>query len=104
MTQMTSEKEATVILAESERPLERFWTKVKSDNRTANKIFWKTIRKLRNKRSSTANSVKNQQGGLTKKYDILGGWREYFKDPLNSVAETPTDTQTIFFRRRKYSH
>ncbi|CAK8695086.1 unnamed protein product [Clavelina lepadiformis] len=44
--------------------------------------------------SITDCGVKDHQ---TKEDDILDRWREYYKDFLNTGAETPTDTQTICF-------
>jgi len=61
-----------------------------------NKLFWKTIQRLRGKISHTARSIKDENVLLSNEEDILGRLREYVKkDHLNPVAITPLDTHEM---------
>ena len=57
----------------------------------ASNKFWQTIRGLRKGKQSSTNTVNSGDGELmTVTEDIVGRWKEYFKDLLN-----PTDTPSI---------
>ena len=58
--------------------------------KTANKVFWQTIRRLRGKRSRAALFIEDSNGVTLKDQDaILNRWRDYFSDFLNPVDATP---------------
>ena len=49
-----------------------------------NKIFWRTIRRLRNGRKNGVKSVKDKDGNILREdQEILSRWREYFVELLN---------------------
>ena len=89
---------ALAVKVSKEKMWEKFGEKLESNYRSANKVFWRTIRCLRGKRSGAAKSVKDRDGTiLSNEKDILLRWREYFRDLLNPVTETADDTQEIHF-------
>ena len=94
-----SEARKAAILAvkqSKEKSWEEFGRRLDSDQRTANKVFWQTIRRLRGKKSNTTASIKDSEGNiLSNENDILARWREYFKDLLNPVEATSNDTQEV---------
>jgi len=53
-----------------------------------------TSRRLRQK-SNTNRSIKDQNGVLLNNVDVLGRWREYFKDRLNPHIPTSSDTHEV---------
>ena len=58
-----------------------------NDYRSANKVFWQTIRRLRGKRSATATFIEDSNGNILRHQNgILNRWREYFCDLLNPVT------------------
>jgi len=63
----------------------------------ANTVFWQTIRRLRGKKSNMARFIKGYNNVLlSSEENILGIWREYFKDLLNPVTIIlPSDTQEV---------
>ena len=64
---------------------------MEEDYRSASKKFWKTIRCLKRGKQSSTNTIYSGGGELlTSTGDIVGRWKEYFKDLLN-----PTDTLSI---------
>ena len=63
-------------------------------------MCWQTIRRLRDERSHTARSIKQQNGVPLSYEDVLGRWREYFKVLSNPVAVKPSDTQEVRFGRK----
>ena len=84
---------ATKVKESKERAWEEFGQKLDNDYRTANKVFWQTIRRLRGKRSKAATFIEDADGDLlTHQTGILNRWREYFCDLLNPVSTTPTET------------
>ena len=71
----------------------KFRQKLHSDYRTANKVFWQTIRRLRGKRSKAATFIEDSKGVVLKHQDhILHRWREYFSNLLNPVTVMPAET------------
>ena len=68
------------------------WNNYKS----ANKVFWHTIRRLRGKRSNTTTSIKDAEGNiLSDETCILSKWREYFEDLLNPVKANDLNTHEV---------
>ena len=86
-----------------------FWEEISgriaSNYSLANKLFRQTIRRLREKSSSTTTSINDSTGNIIKnEKDILLRWRRYFEDLLNSVGATPTDTYgTIDFGKEVFT-
>ena len=63
---------------------------------SANKVFWQTICRLRDKKSSVTYSIKDSAGNiLTDENEILSRWREYFEDLLNPVKASTRDTHKV---------
>jgi len=59
-------------------------------------MFWRTIQGLCDKRCRTDRTIKDQNGVLLSiKENILSRWWEYFKDLLNPVTTTPSDTKEV---------
>ena len=76
---------AETVKASKAKSWKDFGVKLDSDFRSANKVFWQTIRRLRNKKPSSTPAIKNSAGVLlTTEKNILGRWREYF---LNWMLE-----------------
>jgi len=64
---------------------ENFGHKLDSNYWQANMVFWQTIRRLRDKRSHTARSTKDQNvGWLSNERDILGRWPGVLKEHWKS--------------------
>ena len=74
--------------------MEKIWTKVEHKlERSANKVFWQTIRRLRGKRTSVVTFIEDPNGVLLKhQKDILNCWREYFCELLNPVTVQHLET------------
>ena len=90
-------KAATLAVKKSkEKSWEEFGRRLDSNNFSANKVFWQTIRRLRGKRSSITYSIKDSDGNiLTDENEILSRWREYFEDLLNPVKASTRDTHEV---------
>ncbi|KAK3558852.1 hypothetical protein QTP86_030442 [Hemibagrus guttatus] len=70
---------------------EEFGEAMEKDYRTASGKFWQTVRHLRRGKQLSANTVYGGGGELLVSIgDIVGRWKEYFKDLLN-----PTDTPSV---------
>ena len=89
---------ALAVKKSKEKTWEEFGRQLDSNYKSANKVFWQTIRRLRGNRSVSTKSIKDSQGNiLSDEKDILSRWREYFEDHLNPVKDVATDTQEIHF-------
>ena len=78
--------------------MERVWSSVGFQLQyfLASKVFWQTIRRLCDKRSSVTYSIKDSAGNiLTDENEILSRWSEYFEDLLNLVKASTHDTQEV---------
>ena len=81
---------ATKVKLSKERAWKEFGERLDDDFKTANKVFWQTIRRLRGKRFRAALFIEDSNGVTLKNQDaILNRWREYFSDLLNPVDATP---------------
>ena len=81
---------ATKVKLSKERTWKEFGERLDDDFKTANKVFWQTIRHLRGKRSRAALFIEDSNGVTLKDQDaILNRWRDYFSDLLNPVDATP---------------
>ena len=57
---------------------------MESDYRTANKVFWQTIRRLRQGWQHTLRTMKDwNREVLAARAEILGRWKEHFEELLN---------------------
>ncbi|KAK3515853.1 hypothetical protein QTP70_034764, partial [Hemibagrus guttatus] len=82
---------AVVVSEAKTRVWEEFGEAMEKDYRTASGKFWQTVRRLRRGKRLSANTVYSGDGELLASTgDIVGQWKEYFKDLLN-----PTDTPSI---------
>ena len=80
---------ATKVKLSKERAWKEFGERLDDDFKTANKVFWQTIRRLRGKRSRAALFIEDSNGVTLKDQDaILNRWKEYFSDLLNPVDAT----------------
>ena len=86
-----------------ERSWEEFGRRLHSNYSSAKKVFWQTIRRLREKSLCTTTYIKVSTGNiLPDQKEILSCWREYFEDLLNPVRATSTNTyETIDFGNEK---
>ena len=85
-----------------EKLWEEFCGQLDSNYFSTNKVFWQTIRRLRGKRSSITNSIKDSAGKiLTDENEILSRWREYFEDLLNPVKASIRDTYEVTHSGKK---
>ena len=76
------------------RAWEEFGEAMEKDHRTASKLFWQTIRRLRRGRRETARVVLSKSGEpLTSNEDIVDRWKEHFEDLLNPLS-APSSMET----------
>ncbi|KAL0203001.1 hypothetical protein M9458_001019, partial [Cirrhinus mrigala] len=81
---------ARVAVEAKTRVWEEFGEAMEKDYRSALKRFWQTVRRLRRGKQCPTNTVYSGGGNLlTSTGDIVGRWKEYFEDLLNSV-NTPS--------------
>ena len=94
-----AKKAAALAVRQSKKKAwEEFGRQLEGNFKMANKLFWKTVRHLRGKRSTTTQSVKDSEGNLlSNEQDILSRWKEYFEGLLNPVQETVHDTHDLHF-------
>ena len=89
-------KAATSAVKKSKKSSEEFGRRLESNYFSSNKVFWKTICRLRGKRLSVTYSIKDSVGNiLTDENEILSRCREYFEDLLNLVKVSTHDTQEV---------
>ncbi|CAM4608815.1 unnamed protein product [Leuciscus chuanchicus] len=82
---------ARVVVEAKNRAWKEFGEAMEKDNRLASKRFWQTIQRLRREKQCPTNAVYSGGGQLlTSTGDVIGRWKEYFKDLLN-----PADTFSI---------
>ncbi|KAK3507907.1 hypothetical protein QTP70_002569 [Hemibagrus guttatus] len=82
---------AGVVSEAKTRVWEEFGETMEKDYRTASGKFCQTVRRLRRGKQLSANTVYSGGGELLASTgDIVGRWKEYFKDLLN-----PTDTPSV---------
>ncbi|KAK3528006.1 hypothetical protein QTP86_013119 [Hemibagrus guttatus] len=82
---------AMVVSEAKTRVWEEFGEAMEKDYRTASGKFWQTVWHLRRGKQLSANTVYGGGGELlVSTGDIVGRWKEYFKDLLN-----PTDTPSV---------
>ena len=79
---------------------EKCWKKfghiLESTYKSANNVFWQTIRRLRGKRSNTTTSIKDAEGNiLSDEPCILSRQKKYFEDLLNPVKGNGLDTHEV---------
>ena len=75
---------------------EEFGRRLGSNHFSTNKIFWRTIRRSRGKRSSVTYSIKDFAGNvLTEENEILARWKECIEDHLNPVKASTRDTHEV---------
>ncbi|KAK3552360.1 hypothetical protein QTP86_011286 [Hemibagrus guttatus] len=87
----TKRTAAGVVSETKTRVWEEFGEAMEKDYRTASGKFWQTVRHLRRGKQLSANTVYSGGGELLASTgDIVGRWKEYFKDLLN-----PTDTPSV---------
>ena len=81
---------ATKVKLSRERAWKELGESLDDDFKTAKKVFWQTIRRLRGKRSRAALFIEDSNGVTLKDQDaILNRWRDYFSDLLHPVDATP---------------
>ena len=69
---------------------EMFSERMESDYRSASKVFWQTIKRLRKSSNGSVQVVKDKQGGiLADDQAILDRWKEYFEELLNPTSASP---------------
>ncbi|KAK3544844.1 hypothetical protein QTP86_027517 [Hemibagrus guttatus] len=89
--QQAKQTTALVISEAKTRVWEEFGEAMEKDYRMASEKFWQTVRRLRRGKQLSANTVYGGGGELlVSTGDIVGRWKEYFKDLLN-----PTDMPFI---------
>ena len=80
-----------------------FGRRLNSNYSLANKVFWQTNRRLPGKSLSITTSYEESIRNIPRnEEEILLQWSEYFKNLLNPVRTTPTDTpNTIDFGKKE---
>ena len=74
---------------------QNFWHEQDSNYLQANKVFCKTVRRLRGRWTHTTRSIKDQNRVLLRNENSFGRWREKFKYLLNPVTITPQNTHDV---------
>ena len=83
----------TIVKYFKEKSWKEFGQKLDTDYRSANKIFWQTIRRLRGKQTPVATFIEDTNGVFLKhQKGILNRWREYLCDLLNPVTVQHLET------------
>ncbi|KAK3537069.1 hypothetical protein QTP70_000867 [Hemibagrus guttatus] len=87
-----AKRTTAVVISEAKTQVwEEFGEAMEKDYRTASGKFWQTVWRLRRGKQHSANTVYGGGGELlVSTGDIVGRWKEYFKDLLN-----PTDTPSV---------
>ena len=81
----------TKVTLSKKRDWKEFGERLDDDFKSANKVFWQTIRRLCGKRSRAAFFIEDSNGVTLKDQDaILNRWRDYFSDLSNPVDAKPT--------------
>ena len=92
----TVARKAATSAVKKSKSWEEFGRQLDSNDFSASKVFWLTIRRLRGKRSSVTYSIKDSAGNiLTDENEILSRWREYFEDFFNPVKGLTRDTLEV---------
>ena len=64
-----------------------FGEQMESNYWNANKVFWQTVRRMRNQKKGTINVVKGRDGQLLNDdCEILRRWKEYFEELYNPIS------------------
>jgi hypothetical protein len=72
------------VRAAKEQSWKEFGEKLESDHRSAKKVFWQTIRRLRGRKFNIIEGVESKDGVLlSNEVDILRRWSEHFSELLN---------------------
>ena len=78
---------ATIVKQSKEKPWKEFGQKLNTEYRSANKVFWQTIHRLRDKQAPVAAFVEDTNIVFLKhQKGVLNCWREYFCELLNPVT------------------
>ena len=81
---------ATKVKLSKERVWKEFGERLDDVFKTANKVFWQTVRRLRGKSSRAAFFIEDSNGVTLKDQDaVLNRWIDYFSGLLNPVDATP---------------
>lgn len=73
-----------------EKSWEDFGTKLEKDSQGNQKLFYKVLKNLRSNKNPRTITIKNADGELLREErEIMGRWKEYFENLLNT--ETPTE-------------
>ena len=84
---------ATIAKQSKKKSWKEFGKKLNTDYRSANKVFWQTIRPLRGKRTLVATFIEDANSLLLKhQKETLNCWREYFCELLNPVTVQHLET------------
>jgi len=100
-----------------ERPQHSRWKSPKCNRGRISDMKWititgkqakcsgKTVWRLCGRRSHPSKSIKHRNGVLvSNEKDILGRWREYFRNLLNPVTITPPNTRGAFVGVKHHLH
>ena len=83
----------TIVKQSNKKSWKEFGQKLDNDYRSANKVFWTTLRHLRGKRTPVATFIEDTNGVLLNhQKGILDCWREYFYELLNPVTVQHLET------------
>jgi exonuclease III len=84
-------KEAAQTVREAKaRAWEEFGKVLEDNHKTAVKVFWQKIRRIRRGKQDALRTVKSKSGEvITDSNKVLARWREHFKELLNPVEATP---------------
>ena len=84
------------VRAAKEQSWKEFGEKLESDHRSAKKVFWQTIRRLRGRKFNIIEGVKSKDGVLlSNETDILRRWSEHFSELLNPEQGTEGDRPVV---------
>ena len=81
---------ARMVAEAKARSWERMSVEMSADYRTANKVFWQTLRRLRDQRDDSMQILRDKHGNiLNEDQAILARWKEHFEELLNPSSASP---------------
>ena len=81
---------AKAVAEAKDKAWELFGEEMEANYRTATKMFWQTVRRLRNQSGGTLRVLRDKQGCILRDEDaILKRWKEHFEELLNPTSANP---------------
>lgn len=104
-----AKKEANKVVAAAKASTwNKLGEKLSADYHQANKVFWKTMKRLRNPNGGSLQTIKDKDGRILIDGEaIVDRWKEHFEELLNPTSVSPLSPLTnpvLHFRSRSSLH